>query len=629
MNKIILICLSVLISSFCFGQKYFKIGKQTCIVIDQNPSDAAKLGSVELQFFIKKVTGLQLPIVTQLPLKASAIYVGESSYTQKLNLPDTELKEQEYLIDITASRIVLLGYDKDSYSSVWQNEGRDNNGITPEKDRLLIDYAAVTGENETTGTVTLPSIYDPQGTCYAVYDFLEKYLDVRFYGPHPMNVVISEKKELKIPAGSIKRAPAMSYRHGTYTLDWPIIKDQYFTSTGDMQQLFLRRIRFGGTKWAANHAFTAYQDRFLTKNTNRPELFESSHPEFFAAGRSGGPSERQFCYTNSGFIKQVAQDAVDYFQGKGLKGEQIAIGDYFAVVPLDNATWCKCDECQKQLALDAGNVIGEHFNCGTATHYLWTFVNNVAKEVRKSCPEGKIAALSYHVYAYRPEDIQLEKNVSVAPCLQPRNYWAPKIKENEIKFYKEWITESKESGRDVFLWNYLCFPTERGLITNFGVFPGFNIHEVGNNIKMYAQDGVKGVFLCGIGEQLDFYITMKLYDNPELDIDELIRDFFVSYFGNAAQPMQQFYTKIESVYSSPSSYPQDIQTKDAQYHQTEALAWTYLGTDNVMNELQSYMNEAEKLAKTETERQRVQSWKTGVWEYMQKGKAAFLKKQGK
>lgn len=629
MNKIVLICLYVVASSFCFAQKSFKIGKQTCIVIDQNPSAAAKLGSVELQFFIKKATGLLVPVVTELPPKASAIYVGESSYTKKLKLPEKELKEQEYLVNVTANRIVLLGYDQDKHTVIWQNAGRDNNGITPEKDRLIINYASVTAEDGAVKDITLPSIYDPQGTCYAVYHFLEKYVGIRFFGPHPANVVVPEKKELKIPVGNINRAPVISYRHGTYTLDWPIMKDQYFSSTGDMQQLFLRRIRFGGTKWAANHAFTAYQDRFLTKNSNRPELFESSHPEFFAVGRTGGPSERQFCYTNPAFIKQVAQDAIDYFRGKGLKGEQIAIGDYFAVVPLDNATWCTCNECQKQLALDAGNVLGEHFNCGTATRYLWTFVNNVAKEVRKSCPEGKIAALSYHVYAYMPEGIELEKNISVAPCLQNRNYWAPKIKENEIKFYKEWIAESKKSGRDIFLWNYLCFPTERGVITNFGVFPGFNVHEVGNNIKMYAQDGVKGVFLCGIGEQLDFYITMKLYDNPALDIDELIQDFFVSYFGNAAKPMQQFYTKIESVYSSPSSYPLDMQTKDAQYHQTEALAWTCLGTDDVMNELQSYMNEAEKSAKTETERLRVQSWKTGVWEYMQKGKAAFLKKQEK
>ena len=93
------------------------------------------------------------------------------------------------------------------------------------------------------------------------------------------------------------------------------------------------------------------------------------------------------------------------------------LGDYFAVVPLDNAYWCQCDECQKQLAIDEGNIRGEHFNCGTATHYLWTFVNNVAKEVKKTHPDKKIAALSYHVYAYLPKDIQLEDN-TIRECAE-------------------------------------------------------------------------------------------------------------------------------------------------------------------------------------------------------------------
>lgn len=119
-----------------------------------------------------------------------------------------------------------------------------------------------------------------------------------------------------------------------------MMKEQYFEATPEMTQLFLRRIRFGGEKWAANHAFTAYQDRFLQKNPDRPELFEGYHPEYFAVGRTGGPHERQFCYTNQAFIKQVAKDACDYFDGQPLKGEQIALGDYFAVVPLDNANWC-------------------------------------------------------------------------------------------------------------------------------------------------------------------------------------------------------------------------------------------------------------------------------------------------
>lgn len=91
---------------------------------------------------------------------------------------------------------------------------------------------------------------------------------------------------------------------------------------------------------------------FLKQNPARPELFEGSYPEYFAVGRGGGASERQFCYTNPDFIHQVAQDAIRYFEGKGTIAEQVALGEYFAIVPLDNSSWCTCDECQKLLAID-------------------------------------------------------------------------------------------------------------------------------------------------------------------------------------------------------------------------------------------------------------------------------------
>lgn len=620
MKKIILLAVLWMIPALCTAKKGFVIEKgSTYIVTDRQPSAPAVLAAHELQHFIKKSLGVDLPIVHQLPSKSSkAIFVGSSRYTEKISFG-----EQEYLVEITPDNITLMGQDENFDS----DGGRDNNGITPSKDRMKINYSKSVNDASAPAELTLPSIYDAQGTCYAVYDFLESYLGVRFYGPDSLNLIVPTSKKLKLDPVRIVRSPKLKYRDGSYSFDWPMMKEQYYNAGSEELQLFLRRIRFGGEKWAANHAFTAYQDRFLQKNPERPELFEGYHPEYFAVGRTGGPHERQFCYTNRAFIEQVAQDARDYFDGKPLKGEQIALGDYFAVVPLDNANWCQCAECARQLAIDKDNIRGEHFNCGTATHYLWTFINNVAKEVKKTHPKKKISALAYHVYAYLPKDIELEDNISVAPCLHPRNYWAPKMKENETDYYKEWIAESRKSQRPVYLWNYLCFPTERGLVQGFHVFPGFSIHEVAGQIKMYAKDQVRGIFLCGIGEQLDFYITMKLYDNPALDTDELIDEFFITYFGKAARPMRDFYNKIESVYSDSKNYPLDIQTKDAQFHQTEAIAWECLGTDEVMKELEGFIRKAQAAASNPTEKARVDSWVKGVWEYMQTGKANYKAKK--
>ena len=112
---------------------------------------------------------------------------------------------------------------------------------------------------------------------------------------------------------------------------------------------------------------------------------------------------------------------------------------------------------------------------------------------------------------------------------------------------------------------------------------------------------------------------MKLFDNPSLDTDEILDEFFDRYFGKAAEAMKKFYLKIESVYSDPANYPSYIQTQDAQFHQTRELAWKYLGTPRVMEELEGYIEQARLEAESIEEKERVNSWKIGVWDYMLAG----------
>jgi hypothetical protein len=45
-----------------------------------------------------------------------------------------------------------------------------------------------------------------------------------------------------------------------------------------------------------------------------------------------------------------------------------ALGDYFTLVPMDDARWCKCDTCQSVLAKDRGRIRGSHFSSGTASN---------------------------------------------------------------------------------------------------------------------------------------------------------------------------------------------------------------------------------------------------------------------
>jgi len=63
------------------------------IVISENPPRAVKLAALELQTYLKKISGAKLPIVIAPGTNVTVhIYVGKSKYTDELKITDENLK---------------------------------------------------------------------------------------------------------------------------------------------------------------------------------------------------------------------------------------------------------------------------------------------------------------------------------------------------------------------------------------------------------------------------------------------------------------------------------------------------------------------------------------------------------
>ena len=589
-------------------------GKPVAVIVtDAKPTIAAKLAALELQYHIEAMTGAALPIQTAVDghKAGTVILVGESEATRKMGLKAADFKSQEYLIKIDAKTVVLMGCD---WLDTLANRAEIGRGIADslEQTRKKINYSEAIGKADAKDPIMLevPGLMDEQGTCYAVYDFLERFCGVRWYGPAMFNSVIPPQKTLVVPEAAIRRTPSMLHRYGPGG-DWPIVRRQWGKHHGSQRELFLRRIRYGGEKWGSNHAFTHYYDRFLNKES---KIFEREEPGFFAVGYENEGQWRQLCYTNPDLIKQVVQDARDYFDGKGLKKGLIGVGDYFAVVPADTDHWCKCEKCQP--ILEKGKSRGKPgaFSTGLASDYIFGFVNEVAKELKKTHPDKYIAALAYWCY-YEMPSFELELNVSVAPCMQTC-YANTGVFRDEAKLYYPWVEESKRTGRRLYLWNYFHHPMERAIMGNYKCFPNFMADTISDWVKRYVRDGVRGFYLCGIGEQLDFCLYMQTAFNDTTDVTTYTDEFFTGYFGAAAEPMKTFYWRIADI----NRWQQNIGT-------TEKASWEKMGTEVRMKELGALMDNAIKLASTDLEKQRVESWRRGVWEYMQEGRQEYLKKQ--
>jgi hypothetical protein len=583
------------------------------IVTAKNPTPAARLAALELQHHIEQITGAVLPI--RHPGNATAgprILVGESEATRELGLKGADFGPQEYLIRVKDDSIVLMGRDWEDTEANRREVGRDILQSIADW-RSKINYDDAVGRKEPrVGVIELPGAFDDQGTCYAAYDFLERFCDVRWYGPAPINIVIPSRTTLEVPEVEIRRSPSLMHRNGYAGGIWPILLVQWDKPSESHQRLFYRRLRFGGERWAANHSFSRFRARFLEKDPKHPEQWEGSRPDFFAVGWENEGDWRQLCLTNPDLVRQVAQDARDFFDGKPAKSGQMAAGDYFAVVPQDSDHWCKCDRCQAVLARGKERDKRGYFESGTASDYVFGFVNAVAKEVRKTHPDKYIATLAYHVYFY-PPTFPLEPNVAVAPCLQTCYFYSKGMLANSEMFYNQWVADK---GRRLHVWNYFHHPMERAILQGFKCFPCFMPDVISKWVKRYESDGVRGFYLCGIGEQLDYYLYMQTAFNTQTDDKQLIDEFFLRYFGAAGEPMKRFYYRIS-----------EINREEGALGTTPEVSWDRLGTEERMKELGDLMDRAVDLARTDPEKRRVDTWKKGVWDYMAEGRSEFVKKK--
>ncbi len=584
------------------------------IVISEHPALAARLAALELQFHVLKITGAELPIrMDSEKVMGPRVLIGESAATREMGIKGRDFAPQEYLIAFRPQTVILIGRDWEDTGANRREFGRPMScGDSLSATRQKIDFWKTVGMPErSTEEMELPGIYDDQGTCYAAYHFIEHFCDVRWYGPSETSIIFPTRKTLSVTGSDIRRAPALKLRDALWSGNWPFMQKQWGAVTRPEVFLFWRRLRLGGEKWAANHTFHRKTVETMLNN-----------PEYQAQGPGHGT---QLCYTNPKLVDEVAQMARDFFDGKKDAPEGWkAVGDYFALVPDDNSNFCQCSQCQA--LLDSGKDMNtRQFSSGTVSNYFFSFVNAVAREVHKTHPDKYIATLAYWNYAFPPRGFDLEPNVSIAPCLHTCVYAIHnEMRENDMTLYKEWVQKAKAP---VFLWNYYHHPMEPALIDKWKCFPNIMVHNSANSMRMFIQDGVRGIFICGEQDMLEAYVIAKLWDDPAQDVDTMLNEFFHRYFGAAAKPMRKFYLRIEEIACDPKNYPPPLHRKNG--IDWKNVAWTHLGTEKQMQRLGSMMEKAHALASTDLEKQRVSLWNDALWKWMKEGRAEYLAKSAR
>ncbi|OGV34745.1 MAG: hypothetical protein A2020_08315 [Lentisphaerae bacterium GWF2_45_14] len=603
------------------------------IVIDRDACRSARFAAAELQYHIEKITGAKLPIVTdEDKITGNRILVGESKQTRNIGLFNKNFKNQEYLIQFLPDTLVLMGKDKDDKQPTDKDPNAFNLGFGSE---ALCDYKQ---PMDYANSATFPGQFDEQATCYAVYDFLERFCGVRWYLPTDVGLVCPQGGTLIVTGTNVRKIPAMRYRLwlGAGSVPATLCDEQGPRLQEREGRLFVHRQRTTGIEaYAINHSFYGYYDLYLKKH---PEWFAKGHdkdmPEDMRAKMNG--SDRKYreyypnmCYTNEGFVQHVIDRANDYFTTGHLEMKEKAAGNYFALCPMDSSgkdKFCQCPACQALLHNDSPCDkwrSNPFFWDDKASDYIFGFVNKVARGIAKTHPDKYLTIAAYHQSYYPPTREQLEPNVAVTLCIHAQLRAASNMNLAVIDLMNQWCNESKD--RPKYLWLYFHRPGPANPL-----FPGFMAHNMVKQMEDYQKRGIKGIFAepayfsqkgpamrAPIVNMLEMYLTFKLAYDSTIDGNKLINEFFTLYYGAAAKEMQALYEKIEQVYCS------DPANNHAFGYQNQKTAWEKLGTKERMEEFGILMKAAKSAAKTDMEKKRVELFEKSVWNHMQTARAEY------
>lgn len=608
------------------------------IVLAEKPTRAAQLAAFELQWHVRQMTGAALPIMHEGDAVTGVrILIGASTATKALTLPTAPFKRQEYLVKFLPDTLVLMGKDKDDFGTVKYDPAH---------------WDACWN--------TFPDFWDEQATLHATYELLEKYCGVRWLDPTETGTVIPKRTTLEVKGKDIARAPFMSTRNalvmgnneaydasiGLWPPDSNEYKDyeaqafaelhaqypdanQYLYAKRAKMRLYQLRMRAGGEKSMANHSLYMYYDRYWELSAAHP-IFEVKRPELFAKGYEGLPP--QMCYTSPELIALVVKDARSYFDNGGYPGPDAGSGVYpgyhwgerfFTVEPMDNGSFCQCADCQKFPHEDKEHT--NVFSTGTDSDYFFNFVNKIAVEIKKSHPDKIINTLAYGSHAWPPKNMQLADNVAVHFCFSAnRMVYDVRDYNNELAALKAWRTQYPKI--QLYLWNYDTFPLEIANNGKWHCFPGFFAHTIGEQFKLFNKYNIRGIFHCGYGQQVEAYVTYKLMDDPSLNVNTILKEYFTGLYGAAAKPMQALYEGIEAAYSNPKNYPKDIASGQRGSHQTVQFAWEYLGTAERMAKFQQLLDTARAQADTAAAKTNVELFEKATWSYMTSGRDTYVKR---
>ncbi len=545
-EKMRLMAVFAMIVIACLTAKGFEVAKegqaQCVIVLSPMAEPSALLAAEELMAYVKKISGAELPVRTELP--------GKRADHQPL-----VRHESEYVWVVNADKPYTCSWEKTPESGARSNAVTNRAIVIGTLESLSPIPAAVRKRLEECDNEEAFYIRSdggnifvigkkPIGALYATYALLEDYLGVRWFYPGELGEYCPRAKTLILPEIDDFQKPdvAIRYQRGgngpydAYEVNiWAARHKMHINGTS-------------GLRWFAAGACTKERAEFLNRALNAcgdgrgghmiwaqavPDELFKTHPEYFPLKDGqrkfgGGAGGYQRCLSNPDVFKLVAEYALNWCNADPNNRFTFDASD-------SRNTWCDCEECRKM-----GTVDGEF----KITNLYHRFAMRAVNYVLERNPNARIDVLFYIDKGIAPDDktiLYKGKNVRgvYCTCWPHARCYAHCLTDQNCEPNKKCLADLIDVQKicpQLYTFEYLC---------------NANVEYV-PNWKTTAQDVKDLAAIGGVGYMdivhgykwrarwPSLYLGAKLQWNAKLDPEKVMQEAWSKYYGPTAPVMNKY-----------------------------------------------------------------------------------------
>ena len=431
-------------------------------------------------------------------------------------------------------------------------------------------------------------------TGYAVAEFLEKHAGVRFLWPGELGTVADKKAPVTIKDGLDLYVPPFDIR----------LTNSY-KGSGQLGVWTRHRkigssIRRRGSGF--QHAFASLFPRNKYGKTN-PEYYSLVTPEKWVGTpkptvptRTSEYGPNQICTSNPEVRRIIAEKLASH---KDDVVRSISANDGFG--------FCECANCKAQDGPDVNRFRAGH---QMVTNRMHNFALDIATQVKKLNPKGKVGMFAYSFYDGIPDfKIKYPGNMYLSYCYMV--YAAKDLEAEKVindKLLALSATGAKVVGREYWGTHYTMN------------YPLNHSRKIDRNLKTLYKGNAAGVYGepgSSFGSRgSDHYILAKLAWDPTLKREDILMDFCVSAFGKKAAPvMYELLEKVED-WTQNGVANKTIRGVNYKYYTNSYAEFNRLMSDMYNDKFikmcNRYFKKAEKLVDTPERKARFTYIKNGI-----------------